>query len=121
MRSFKATMIMETTILFYEMQSGKSPFLQWLNDLKDIRGRAIVRARLERVKLGNLGNTKNIGDGVSELKIPYGPGYRVSFGQEGPKIIVLLCGGDKTSQKRDILKAKLLWGEYISASKKLPR
>lgn len=103
-------------ILFYEMHNGKSPFLHWLNNLKDVRIRAIIRARLERVKLGNLGDTNKIGDGVLELKISYGPGYRVYFGKDGSDLIILLCGGDKASQKRDIVKAKLLWGEYKNAS-----
>lgn len=107
---------MARTILFYEKQNGESPFLRWLNNLKDVCGRAIVRARLERVKLGNLGDAKNIGDGIFELRISYGPGYRVYFGQDEPNIIVLLCGGDKTSQKRDIVKAKLLWGKYKNAN-----
>lgn len=115
-RSFKATIAMARTIQFYEMQNGDSPFLRWLNNLNDVRRRAIVRARLERVKLGNLGDTKSIGDGILELRISDGPGYRVYFEQDGSKTIVLLCGGDKTSQKRDIVKAKLLWGKYKNAS-----
>lgn len=107
---------MERILLIYEKQNGESPFLDWLRNLADTKARAIIRARLERVKLGNLGDTKSIGDGVFELRIPYGPGYRVYFGQDGLKIIVLLCAGNKSSQKRDIVKAKLLWGKYQNAS-----
>lgn len=73
------------------------------------------------MRLGNLGDCKSIGDGVFELRISFGPGYRVYFGQDGPKVVVLLCGGDKRSQKRDIAKAKLLWMEYLYGRQKLPR
>jgi putative addiction module killer protein len=92
-----------------------------LTSLKDVKGRAIIRARLERVRLGNLGDCKDVGDGVSELRIAFGPGYRVYFGQDGLRVIVLLIGGDKASQKKDIERAKLLWLEYKHGSKKLPR
>jgi putative addiction module killer protein len=62
--------------------------------------------------MGNLGNTRALGSGVSELKIDFGPGYRVYFGEDGPKIVVLLLGGDKSSQERDIEKAKAFWEDY---------
>ena len=100
------------TLLIYQRSDGSSPFESWLKSLKDEQGRAIIRARLERVELGNLGNSRSLGGGVFELKIHYGPGYRLYFGCDGPKIVVLLCGGDKSSQKRDITKAKVLWEEY---------
>ena len=109
---------MERTIVIYETTDGKSPFLDWLNGLRDVKARATIRARLDRVRLGNLGDSKSIGDGVHELRITFGPGYRVYFGQDGLLLVVLLCGGDKGSQKRDIAKAKTLWREY-HANKKL--
>lgn len=112
---------MQKTILIFESRDGKSHFTDWLMGLKDIRARAVVRARIERVRLGNLGDCKSVGEGVSELKISFGPGYRVYLGQDGPVIVVLLCGGDKSSQKRDIAKAKLLWTEYKNERKKLSR
>jgi len=112
---------MEQTILIFETQEGKCPFTDWLLKLKDVKGRAVIRARLERVRLGNFGDCKGIGEGIHELRIAYGPGYRVYFGQDGGKIVVLLCGGDKSSQKRDIVKAKLLWTEYKYGSQKLSR
>lgn len=112
---------MGRTIVIYERSNGKCPFQEWLHNLKDIKGRAAIRARIERVGLGNLGDCKSVGDGVSELRISYGPGYRVYFGQEGSKLVVLLCGGDKSTQKRDITKAKELWEEYKNASKKLSK
>ncbi|MCM0606989.1 MAG: type II toxin-antitoxin system RelE/ParE family toxin [Xanthomonadaceae bacterium] len=85
-----------------------------MNGLKDISARAIVRKRLNRVRTGNLGNTRNLSQGVWELKIDFGPGYRVYFGEDGAKIVVLLVGGDKGSQERDIQKAKEYWKDYQS-------
>ena len=76
-----------------------------------------IRKRLDRVEEGNLGECNFIGEGVHELKINYGPGYRIYFGQEGMKIIVLLCGGDKSSQVKDIKKAQLYWAEYNGRKK----
>jgi putative addiction module killer protein len=111
--------LVERTIVIYETGDGESPFLNWLNGLKDIKARATIRARLDRVRLGNLGDSKSIGDGVHELRITFGPGYRIYFGQDGLILVVLLCGGDKGPQKRDITKAKTLWREY-NANKKLP-
>ncbi|MSP36914.1 MAG: type II toxin-antitoxin system RelE/ParE family toxin [Deltaproteobacteria bacterium] len=111
---------MERQLLIYEAIDGKIPFLDWLNQLKDIKARATIRARLDRVRLGNLGDSKSIGDGVHELRIAFGPGYRVYFGPDGLFLVVLLCGGDKGSQKRDIAQAKKLWREY-HADKKLSK
>ena len=112
---------MEKTILIYEAKGGKAPFSEWLLNLKDIRARAIIRARIERVRLGNLGDYKSVGEGVFELRVSFGPGYRVYLGQDGPVIVVLLCGGEKRSQKRDIAKAKLLWAEYKNERIELSR
>jgi len=112
---------MERTIVIYESNDGKCPFQSWIHGLRDIRGRATIRARLERVRLGNLGDCKSIGGGIFELRVQYGSGYRVYFGQDHLNLVVLLCGGDKSSQKRDILKARILWEEYRNASKKLSR
>jgi len=96
----------------YTTEDGRCPFEDWLSGLRDVAGRAIVRKRLNRIRLGNLGNTRSIGDGVWELKIDFGPGYRVYFGEDGRRIVVLLMGGDKGSQDRDILKAKEYWRDY---------
>jgi hypothetical protein len=77
-------------------------FVQWLDDLKDIRGRARVQARVERLAAGNPGDIEPVGEGVSELRIHYGPGYRVYFKKRGRELIILLAGGDKSTQDKDI-------------------
>ena len=81
-------------------------FARWINRLRDDRARTRIEARIYRLSLGNPGDVKPIGDGISELRIDYGPGYRVYFVKQGPVIVILLCGGDKRSQKRDIAMAK---------------
>lgn len=101
-------------IELYVTPEGKVPFSEWLKSLKDSRARAIVRARLIRVRLGNLGDCRSVGNGVFELRIDFGSGFRVYFGQEGNDIVVLLCGGDKGSQEKDIRKAKEYWSDYRS-------
>jgi putative addiction module killer protein len=83
-------------------------FGDWLDGLKDRRAVARILGRIERVKAGNLGDAKAVGDGVSELRIDYGPGYRVYFIRSGRAVVVLLCGGDKSTQDRDIRAAKAL-------------
>ncbi len=77
-------------------------FAQWLNDLRDIRARARILVRIERLKSGNPGDVKPVGEGVSELRINYGPGYRVYYKQQGEKVVILLAGGDKRTQAKDI-------------------
>jgi putative addiction module killer protein len=77
-------------------------FAQWLDNLRDLQARARVQARIERLALGNPGDVQPAGEGVSELRIHYGPGYRVYFKQRGREVIILLTGGDKRSQEKDI-------------------
>ena len=77
-------------------------FARWIDGLKDVRARARVLARIERLAGGNPGDVAPVGEGVSELRIDYGPGYRVYFKQTGRELIVLLAGGDKSSQAKDI-------------------
>ena len=79
-------------------------FDAWFSGLRDERARQRINIRIRRVSLGNFGDVKPVGDGVSELRVDYGPGYRVYFAQRGD--VILLCGGDKRSQDRDIAKAK---------------
>ncbi|MGE0383432.1 MAG: type II toxin-antitoxin system RelE/ParE family toxin [Gammaproteobacteria bacterium] len=80
-------------------------FSKWLDRLRDPRARALVLSRLTRVEEGNLGDTKPVGEGVSEFRIDYGPGYRVYYTQRNKTIIILLVGGDKSTQARDIKRA----------------
>ncbi|HEV2136670.1 MAG TPA: type II toxin-antitoxin system RelE/ParE family toxin [Terracidiphilus sp.] len=81
-------------------------FRKWRLRLKDERARALIASRLDRLGFGNAGDVKPVGKGLSELRIDYGPGYRVYFQQRGNTIIILLCGGDKRTQAKDIKKAK---------------
>ena len=83
-------------------------FDKWLRKLKDVRGRARIVARLRSVELGNLGDVKSVGDGISEMRFHFSPGYRIYFTQRGDTIILLLVGGDKSSQRQDIKRAKAL-------------
>ena len=83
-------------------------FARWLDDLLDLRARARIQARIERLASGNPGDVKPAGEGVSELRIDYGPGYRVYFKRRGQRLIILLAGGDKSSQARDIKRAQRL-------------
>ncbi|HXQ16655.1 MAG TPA: type II toxin-antitoxin system RelE/ParE family toxin [Caulobacteraceae bacterium] len=88
-----------------------SDFAEWLATLRDIRARARIADRLLRAALGNLGDSVSVGEGVIELRIHFGPGYRLYAVRRGEALIVLLCGGDKSSQERDIKRAKALAGE----------
>lgn len=77
-------------------------YAQWIDNLRDLQARARVQVRIERLAAGNPGDVKSVGEGVSELRIDYGPGYRVYFTKRGRELIVLLAGGDKTTQSADI-------------------
>ena len=87
-------------------------FIDWLNGLKDRRAAARIAARILRLEDGNLGDVKPVGEGVSEMRIDYGPGYRIYFIQPERTVILLLCGGDKGTQTRDIARAKRRAKEY---------
>ena len=101
-------------IEFYETANGKRPFEIWLKDLKERHTRAQILMRLDRLKLGNFGDCKTLQEGICELRIHYGPGIRIYYGKIGTKIVLLLCGGDKGSQDRDITKAKEYLKDYQS-------
>jgi len=81
-------------------------FTKWFDSLRDRKARARIQARIDRVEMGNFGDVAPVGDGVSELRLFYGPGYRVYFVQKGSVVVILLSGGDKSSQNADIVKAK---------------
>jgi len=85
-----------------------------MHTLKDVEAQGRILARLERVRLGLLGDSKSVGEGVSELRVDSGPGYRVYFGQDGRSTVVLLCGGSKAGQQKDIANAKAFWKDYRS-------
>jgi putative addiction module killer protein len=87
-------------------------FERWIKSLRDSQAKAKVAIRIRRLSLGNPGDVKPVGEGVSELRIDYGPGYRVYFIQDGPVVVVLLCGGDKRTQQRDIEQAKALASQW---------
>jgi putative addiction module killer protein len=96
----------------YLTVDGRVPFAEWLDSLRDARAVSKINIRIKRVSLGNLGDCEPIGEGVYELRINYGPGYRIYFGQIGTTIVLLLCGGDKSTQTQDIRKAKEYWQDY---------
>jgi putative addiction module killer protein len=105
----------------YRTVHGREPFSDWLTNLRDRQARARILSRLDRLELGNFGDCKFVGGGVSELRVDWGPGYRVYFGRDGKTVIVLLCGGDKKKQDIDIQKAIELWQEYERRRKGGPR
>ena len=83
-------------------------FADWLDGLRDEQAVARIVLRIRRLEQGNPGDAKAVGDGVSELRVPYGPGYRLYFVRQGREVVILLCGGDKSTQRRDIALAKRL-------------
>jgi putative addiction module killer protein len=87
-------------------------FSDWLSALRDTRGKAKILVRIDRLARGNPGDVQPVGDGVSELRVDYGPGYRVYFVKRAAKLILLLCGGDKKTQAKDIARAKRLSADY---------
>jgi putative addiction module killer protein len=92
-------------IRIYSDTAGQVPFTRWLETLTDLRGRAAIKARLARVQAGNMGDCKPLRDGVQELRIDHGPGYRVYLSRQGPVLVLLLCGSDKGDQGRAIVQA----------------
>jgi putative addiction module killer protein len=102
----------EKIIEEYKTTNGKSPFGEWLDSLRDKRAQVLIFTRLDRLKMGLLGATRNVGEGVHEIKIDYGSGYRVYFGNDGERVVILLVGGTKNTQPSDIQKAKIYWDDY---------
>jgi putative addiction module killer protein len=102
------------TVAYYADQAGHEPFVEWLEKLDRVTHKRVL-ARLHRIEQGNYGDYKHIQDGVHELRLFFGPGYRIYFGEVGGKIVVLLCGGDKSTQDKDIKTALAYWKEYNNA------
>jgi putative addiction module killer protein len=96
-----------------ELRIYRGRFSKWIDSNKDKRAAAIIRARLNRIRLGNFGDSKSVGGGVEELRIDFGPGYRVYFGRDGKSVVILLCGGSKQTQSKDIHAAQVLWKDYL--------
>lgn len=94
----------------YKIKKTKH-FSKWIDALKDVKGRIAIARRIERIQYGNFGDVKSVGSGVSELRVKVGPGYRVYLTKIEDKVIVLLVGGDKSTQSKDIKKAKALLEE----------
>ena len=99
-------------VQLYIARNGRVPFEDCLKRLKDRQARAKIQTRIIRLRLGNMGDAKAVGEGVQELRIDYGPGYRLYFGQVGATTVLLLCGGDKSTQTADLKKAKEYWADY---------
>jgi putative addiction module killer protein len=100
------------TIETYVDANGRSVFSEWLAGLKDRKAYAIVLNRIDRLRVGNLGYCRDLKDSVWEMKIDFGPGYRVYFARSGKTIYLLLAGGSKSTQDTDIKEAKKRWAEY---------
>ncbi|MBW4659891.1 MAG: type II toxin-antitoxin system RelE/ParE family toxin [Drouetiella hepatica Uher 2000/2452] len=99
-------------VILYVTADDTCPFELWLNALRDRQARARIKKRLDRIELGNLGDFKPVGEGVMELRIDYGSGYRVYFAQAKATTVLLLCGGDKSTQDQDIYRAKQYWADF---------
>lgn len=99
------------TLRVYETADGKCPFNDWFDDL-DSAAAVKVTTALARMEHGNFGDVKPVGQGVSERRITFGPGYRIYFGRDGDDLVILLCGGSKKHQSKDIGAAKELWDDY---------
>ena len=112
---------MTVVLRYYQSSAFEQPFVEWLRGLNDRQARTRIEARLARVAVGNFGDVEPVGEGVMELRIDWGPGYRVYFGRIGQVVVLLLCGGDKRTQQRDIKRAKAYFEDYKARSAKNPR
>jgi len=107
--------VLPIEVLEYVTRDWKRPFTEWMDSLNDNKTRLIIDKRLAALRKGNLGDSKFF-EHILELRIDYGPGYRIYCGKKGKALVVLLCGGDKKSQKRDIEVAKEYWKDYHARS-----
>ena len=104
-------------IRIYKTKDGKQPFIKWYDDLKDQSYQLRIRKRLRQITFDNFGDSKSVGDGVYELRFFFGKGYRVYYAKESNVIVLLLCGGDKSTQQKDINQAKIYWQDYQERNK----
>ena len=116
--------IIGQTVYYYVALSGRTPYLEWYHSIRDKKTQGIIDERITRLWLGNFNQCKPVGKSVFELKISYGPGFRIYFGRIGIAIVLLLTGGDKSTQEEDIQKAHKYWEDYRrrrdEATRKLP-
>jgi putative addiction module killer protein len=99
-------------LIRYKHVDDREPYTEWFGNLRDGLAKARIESRLRQIESGNLGDCKPVGEGVSELRIHVGAGYRVYCGRHGHQIVILLCGGDKARQSKDIVEAKKLWADW---------
>lgn len=108
-------------IKLLETDEGKSLFREWYDSLKDKVTKVRVRRCLDRLELGNFGDTKSVGEGVYELRLQFGAGYRIYFTRLGNSVVILIAGGDKSSQQKDIVKAQEMWRKYKNEAERYAR
>ena len=96
----------------YQQTNGDEPLSDWLNGVRDKMAQARIRIRLRQVEAGNFGDCEAVGEGVSEMRVHVGAGYRVYLDRRGQTVVVLLCGGDKRTQTNDVKRAKLFWADW---------
>jgi putative addiction module killer protein len=104
--------IIDRVTKYYVTPNGKAPFKKWLDSLKDLRGRKLIQVKIDRLRVGNFSQCVSIGQGVSEARVFHGPGYRIYFGLHKGSLILLLMGGDKSSQESDIRKSLVYWEDF---------
>lgn len=104
----------ERALRILVLRNNRSPFKDWLRSLRDKSTQARIQNRIDRLRLGVFGDCQSVGGGVFELRIHFGSGYRVYFGLHGAQVILLLCGGDKGTQVRDIADAQRYWKEFLA-------
>lgn len=104
-------------VIHYQTKDGKIPFREWLSLLKDVTIKSRISARIDRLLRGNFGDSKSIGNGIFELRFHFASGYRVYFGIDHGVIVILLLGGDKSSQQNDIYRSRVYWLDYLRRSK----
>lgn len=102
----------------YITQDGREPFAEWIKHFRDGQTRMRILKSIAKIRLGNFGDSAPVGEGVSELKLDFGSGYRVYYAKHGDQIVFLLCGGDKKSQQKDIEEAREYWAEYKARMKR---
>jgi putative addiction module killer protein len=102
-------------VKYYRDKNNDEPFISWLARIKDKITKVRIQQRLRRIELGNFGDHKSVGEGVWELRLSFGPGYRIYYGLQNDKVVILLCGGDKKTQKSDVKRAQEHWKEYMES------